>query len=410
MSDYEESISDEGLGSELYSGSICCSDSEDSEMDEDVEDVAYESINNSLVNEENVDGNEESGEEESENEESEEEESQSENELENFRVDPKIEKELKSTDKKAFKKYLNDKKYMYKKIFKTGLKIGNYEVMELCGRGGCGGVWKCKFNDEICVIKVIFGYNSDAEFEVEMFEKYGVDIIGYKHIEVIWFEGFMCIVMPYLGKSLRKIMKSRYALSRGTVMKMVRDVAETLIKLEKVGLYYTDVKMSNIVYNRDSKKFCLIDFANCKTYVELKDNDTQATGYCAPEVMFNCDDKRKADVWAIGCVIFELLKGRFLFDNVEEDVFDDDYYRLRVIEYLFDCNLFGIYGETSEYIDYLQYWDGEEFEVKSWMKCTRESLKKSMEVCEMLKNCLCVDYRERWDYVQLYNYVVDNVC
>ena len=61
----------------------------------------------------------------------------------------------------------------------------------------------------------------------------------------------------------------------------------------------------------------LSDFGNCLS-LEKKTYKIQTRYYRAPEIILNCEFSDKCDIWSIGCMIFELLTGKTLFDPLKE--------------------------------------------------------------------------------------------
>ncbi|ARF09501.1 serine/threonine protein kinase [Indivirus ILV1] len=79
--------------------------------------------------------------------------------------------------------------------------------------------------------------------------------------------------------------------------------------------------LSNEYINNISVK--LSDFGNCLS-LEKKTYKIQTRYYRAPEVILECEFSDKCDLWSVGCLIYELLTNKPLFDPVKERRFYTD--------------------------------------------------------------------------------------
>ena len=165
-----------------------------------------------------------------------------------------------------------------------------------------------------------------------------------------------CLVFEVLGPPVNWLMEQYNfcGISEVPIIKsIIRDTAEALVALEEIYVIHTDLKPENLLLIRDkdfyskalkSRKalnpcdFCvkLVDFG--LSYVQpvhlrteggklqpierellkwgnyRKGAVIQTREYRAPEIILGADFGPRADVWSLGCVAFELVTGRFLFD------------------------------------------------------------------------------------------------
>jgi eukaryotic-like serine/threonine-protein kinase len=102
-------------------------------------------------------------------------------------------------------------------------------------------------------------------------------------------------------------------------LRVLDDVLRGLQAMHAIGIGHLDLKPSNVVLRR-GEQAVLVDFGLAGRHIR----PGCATGsYGAPEVWGALDDKvesspAKADVYAFGCVAFEALMGRVLFDAGSE--------------------------------------------------------------------------------------------
>ena len=84
----------------------------------------------------------------------------------------------------------------------------------------------------------------------------------------------------------------------------------------KDNILHRDLKPSNILLHNDVIK--LADFGFCKSLSSENDLTKTMVGspiYMAPEILFGKDYGTKAEIWSLGCVLFELLFGECPFEE-----------------------------------------------------------------------------------------------
>ena len=66
--------------------------------------------------------------------------------------------------------------------------------------------------------------------------------------------------------------------------------------------------------NTDKIKVFLIDLGNSEILGENNEDEIMIRSYRPPENIMNNFYNEKADIWSLGCIIYELLTGEYLFD------------------------------------------------------------------------------------------------
>ncbi|MES1920771.1 hypothetical protein MHBO_002409, partial [Bonamia ostreae] len=125
---------------------------------------------------------------------------------------------------------------------------------------------------------------------------------------------------------------SRKKLHRKTVVpihyirRFARDILRGLDFLHnKCGVVHTDLKPTNIMVGKQhsgfNKRVKLIDFGNA-VFAGSTDNKHFGTSvYRAPESIMEKECGPKADIWALGCIVFEMATGDLLFKaNWDESI------------------------------------------------------------------------------------------
>src|SRR6202171_6211606 len=211
----------------------------------------------------------------------------------------------------------------------AGDHLGPYEILSPIGKGGMGEVWKAhdpRLNRDVA-IKV-----SAAQFS-ERFEREAKAIAALNHPNIcqIYDVGPDYLVMEYIeGETPKGPMPLDEAL------RIARQIADALEAAHDKGITHRDLKPGNIKIKPDGT-VKVLDFGLAKVTAGTASSGensptltigmTQAgmilgtAAYMAPEQARGKEsvDKR-ADIWAFGVVLYELLTGKRLFEG--EDVGD----------------------------------------------------------------------------------------
>lgn len=134
-------------------------------------------------------------------------------------------------------------------------------------------------------------------------------------------DGLPWFVMPRLG---HETLQSRLRDGRAALvdsLRVMRDVAATLRFVHERGWVHGDVSPPNIVLS--SERAHLIDFGEASRTCELSVSPTDGRGatwgYVAPERLRCMAWDLRSDVYALGCVFFEMVAGRPVFEGNDAD-------------------------------------------------------------------------------------------
>ena len=223
-------------------------------------------------------------------------------------------------------------------MLSTGSVLGDFRIDDEIGRGGMGVVYRAAqlSLERPVALKVISEALSDREGFRERFERESRLAASLDHPNIIpvyaagEHDGVLFIVMRYVdGTDLRALLVAEGALDPARAAGVVAQVASALDAAHERGLVHRDVKPANILVaaRGGGEHTYLTDFGLTKR--TASDSGLTAAGewvgtldYVAPEQLRGESVDGRADVYALGCVLYELLTGRVPF------VRDDDIAKL----------------------------------------------------------------------------------
>ena len=217
-----------------------------------------------------------------------------------------------------------------------GTRVGPFEIKELLGVGGMGEVYRArdgKLNRDVALKVPADVFSSDAE-RLTRFEREAqlLAALNHPHIAQIYgvvdADGTGCptaIVMEHVDGITLAGRIGQGRVSAHEALLMARQIAEALEAAHERGIVHRDLKPSNIKVRSDGS-IKVLDFGVAKLLTEgdaLNAADAAtATAvatqhgaflgtipYMSPEQARGLPVDRRADVWAFGCVLFELLTG-----------------------------------------------------------------------------------------------------
>jgi tetratricopeptide (TPR) repeat protein len=134
-------------------------------------------------------------------------------------------------------------------------------------------------------------------------------------------DGRLMIAMELLrGQPLRDVLDRAGVLPLDRVLPIARQICKGLEAAHREGVVHRDIKPENISLEviegrRDAVK--LLDFGIAQVDESAEDRESRAgtPGYLAPEVISGVGGDLRVDVYAMGCMLFELVAARRPFEN-----------------------------------------------------------------------------------------------
>ena len=219
----------------------------------------------------------------------------------------------------------------------VGSRVGPYEVVEAIGAGGMGEVFRARDHAlaRDVAVKVLPAAFADDDDRRQRFAREARLLAALNHPHIAQVYGIedssagSAIVMELVpGRTLRDLIRSR-AVGTREALAYARQVALALDAAHEKGIIHRDLKPDNIKVTPDGV-VKVLDFGLAKARVEddgtaggetrtaageTRPGQVMGTvGYMSPEQVRGQDVDRRTDIWAFGCILFELFSGRFPFD------------------------------------------------------------------------------------------------
>jgi eukaryotic-like serine/threonine-protein kinase len=204
-------------------------------------------------------------------------------------------------------------------------KIGKFEILAALGRGAMGTVYRARDPalDRPVALKTIAPELLSNVDALARFQREARAAARLQHPNIVTIyelgnvEGSLFIAMELLeGMDLAEAMTPAGRLPLPQKLRIVVDICRGLDFAHKRGVFHRDVKPANIRVLQDGS-VKLVDFGIAR----LENSTMTQTGmmlgtpsYMAPEVLRGRRVDHRADMWAVGVVLYELLTGQRPFD------------------------------------------------------------------------------------------------
>jgi serine/threonine-protein kinase len=225
----------------------------------------------------------------------------------------------------------------------AGTNLGSYEILSLLGIGGMGEVYRArdtKLGRDIALKILPASFTNDPE-RVARFRREAQVLASLNHPHIAQIHGmeeengtqFLMLELVD-GESLDK------RIARGTIpvdetLTIAKQIADALESAHEKGIIHRDLKPANIALTKDGQ-VKVLDFGLAKA-VETSGSapfdpmnsptvtsPAMMTGvgvilgtaaYMAPEQAKGRSADKRSDVWAFGCVVYEMLTAKPAFEG-----------------------------------------------------------------------------------------------
>ncbi len=209
-----------------------------------------------------------------------------------------------------------------------GIALGSggsrYELHEEIGRGGMGVVYRARdkrLGREVA-LKRLPDNLKDHPRVVDLFLREARASAALNHPNIVTIhdvdqeDGLFFITMELLaGTPLNRILESRGRLSSFDAARIGVQVANGLAYAHEQRIIHRDIKSGNLFFTND-KVMKIMDFGLAKMLEEVRKATTVIGGtpfYMAPEQSVGIGIDHRADLYALGVTLFELVTGKVPF-------------------------------------------------------------------------------------------------
>jgi tetratricopeptide (TPR) repeat protein/SAM-dependent methyltransferase len=201
---------------------------------------------------------------------------------------------------------------------------GRYEILGELGRGGMGIVFKARDRrlGRVVALKRLPDNLRDHPTAVALFLREAQSAAALNHPNIVTIydadqaDGNYYLTMEFLeGMPLDAILKKRGKLSPKDAVRMGIQIATGLQFAHERGIVHRDIKTANLFFTRD-RVVKIMDFGLAKMVEEVRKAATVIGGtpyYMAPEQALGERVDHRADLYAFGVTLFELLAGSVPF-------------------------------------------------------------------------------------------------
>ena len=221
-----------------------------------------------------------------------------------------------------------------------GTQLGHYEILSALGKGGMGEVWRARdatLGREVAIKTLPEEFAKDEE-RLARFEREAKLLASLNHPNIATIHGLeedngtrFLVLELVEGDTLADRLK-RGAIPVEESLKLALQIAEALEAAHEKGVIHRDLKPANIKVTPDGK-IKVLDFGLAKALMgdgadaSLSHSPTISmaatqqgvilgtAAYMSPEQARGETTNKRADIWAFGCVLFEMLTGRQTWDG-----------------------------------------------------------------------------------------------
>ena len=220
----------------------------------------------------------------------------------------------------------------------SGRNLGPYPLLALIGTGGMGEVYRAhdpRLGRDVA-IKVLPPHLSENRNALARFEREAKAVAALSHANILAIhdfgmdDGIAYAVMELLDGETLRARLARAPMSRRRVMSTALQIADGLAAAHARGIVHRDLKPENI-FLASSGQTKILDFGLARivdsplALSEGKGSRLGAVtepgtvmgtvGYMSPELVRGEDAGPASDIFAFGCVLYEMLSGRCPFER-----------------------------------------------------------------------------------------------
>jgi eukaryotic-like serine/threonine-protein kinase len=216
--------------------------------------------------------------------------------------------------------------------------VGSYEVLRPLGEGGMGRVFLARHIrlDRLVALKTLKAVYASDPLHLQRFVQEARAVNRVKHPHLVEIFDFLeegpgrvcCVMEPLFGETLKdRARKGPLAIAKA--VKIVRQACGALAAVHKAGVIHRDLKPDNLFLldrNGEADFVKVLDFGIAQVLGDAEAHLTTRSGevvgtpaYMAPEQTMAGALDGRADIYALGTVLYVLLQGRFPHDATQPE-------------------------------------------------------------------------------------------
>ena len=221
-----------------------------------------------------------------------------------------------------------------------GNTLGPYEVKDLLGKGGMGEVYRARdtrLGRDVAIKTLPAEFASDPD-RLARFEREARALAAFNHPNIAGIHGLeeaggarFLVLELVEGDTLAERLHGRH-LPLEQALRLALQIVSALEAAHAKGIVHRDLKPANIKVTPDGT-VKVLDFGLAKAFepeaspADLANSPTLSmaatargvilgtAGYMSPQQARGEPVDKQADIWAFGCVLFELLAGRQIWSG-----------------------------------------------------------------------------------------------
>lgn len=207
---------------------------------------------------------------------------------------------------------------------------GRYELLSVIGRGGMAEVWKARdhrLGRDVAVKRLRVDLASDDTFQAR-FQREAQSAAGLNHPNIVSVydtgettDPTTKLPVPYIvmelveGHTLREVLHDGRKILPRRALEFTEGVLDALAYSHAAGIIHRDIKPANVMLTHDGT-VKVMDFGIARAVADTSATMTQTAAvigtaqYLSPEQARGETVDNRADIYATGCLLYELLCGR----------------------------------------------------------------------------------------------------